>query len=78
MTPTPVTNATATRASARGTPRHRGCQNFQVDFAYRPSSDDAEVLHGHRGELIAAVFCVRASQTCYTTDPTGTDAVLGS
>jgi hypothetical protein len=59
-------------------PAHSGCQNFQVDFSYRPSPGDAGSLHGHGPELIAAVFCVRASQVCYTTDRTDSGAVLGS
>jgi hypothetical protein len=57
-------------------PAHSGCQNFQVDFSYRPSLDDAK-LHGHKPGLIAAVFCVRATQVCYTTDRTDSGAVLG-
>jgi hypothetical protein len=63
----------------RGNPAHSSCQNFQVDFAYRPSSDDKASVRGHSPALVAGVFCVRSSsQVCYTTDRTGSDAVLGS
>jgi len=62
----------------QGNPAHSGCENFQIDFSYRPSRDDIGVLHGHRPELIAAVFCVRASQVCYITDRIGSGAVLGA
>jgi hypothetical protein len=62
----------------RGNPAHSGCQNFQVDFAYRPSSDDKRSVRGHSPQLVAAVFCVRrSSQVCYTTDRTDSAAVLG-
>jgi hypothetical protein len=60
----------------QGNPAHSGCKNFQVDFSYHPISGDERSLHGHSRELIAAVFCVRASQVCYTTDRTDSGAVL--
>jgi len=59
-------------------PAHSGCQNFQVDFGYRPSPDDAASVRSHGPELIAGVFCVRSSQVCYTTDRTDSGAVLGA
>jgi hypothetical protein len=65
------------RGVGKGNPAHSGCQNFQVDFSYRPSTDDQLSARTHSPRLIAAVFCVRASQVCYTTDRTGSAAVLG-
>jgi hypothetical protein len=61
----------------QGNPAH-SCQNFQVDFSYRPTPDDKKSVRGHSPELIAGVFCVRRSHVCYTTDRIGSDAVLGS
>jgi hypothetical protein len=61
----------------KGNPAHSGCENFQVDFSYRPSHSDADAVRGHGKQLIAGVFCIGATSMCYFTDNTGTDAVLG-
>jgi hypothetical protein len=62
----------------KGNPAHSGCKNFQIDLAYRPSPDDDKTLHEHQSGLIAGVFCVRAQGVVYTTDHTGSNAVVGS
>lgn len=62
----------------QGNPAHSGCENVQIDFAYRPSTDVIESVPSHGPGLIAGVFCIRTSPVCYATDRTGSkDAVLG-